>query len=136
MVLKRFFLNFFQVKKIGVMIKSVPGAPKLHYFQDSKSAYVLCPLSSACFLLLKKLQQTILKIRIYSRLNKSKGFNDLNICKLEFLREKVNPWWKLSYKLFEGKYAYDPLLDISPFFLINSFGWSSWWYPTSCYSCW
>ena len=31
------------------------------------------------------------------------------------VKEKRKPWCKLSYKLFEEKYGYDPLLDIYPF---------------------
>ena len=28
--------------------------------------------------------------------------------------EKDKPQWKLSYKVFEDQYGYDPLLEISP----------------------
>ena len=80
-----------------MVIKSVPGAPKLYVFHDSNSACVFCSFFSVFFSVGKEGAADYFKDDILTSLKENDSIKfDLRVA-LNCVREKGKPWLKNTY---------------------------------------
>ena len=62
-----------------------------------------------------KISADCFKDEITPLIKKKNGLKISQDLALNHIRDKVTPWYKISYKVLKEEYEYDPLLEIYPF---------------------
>ena len=101
--------------KVFIIIYPGFGDPKLYVFQGGKSACVLRSFSYGLLFVGNKVAVDWFKYYIIPSLKANTRLKFAQDASFILIKEKLKPIYKLAYALFEGKYGYDPFLDISPF---------------------
>ena len=83
--------------------------------QNNNSACSFCSLPCSFFIVCEKIAAYIFKDGIIHPLKSKDSLKFALGMTLNHVIEKVNPWWKHSYKVFRKQYGCDPFIDIYPF---------------------